>query len=495
MAKDLDILFINPPYERLKGFSIGTVPHGILGLATYLNSCGFNALVYDADCSYDEGSANYDPKNRVDSHGEYAEKIEDDSFYVWSEVRATIERYNPRFVGISLMTPTLHSGLKIASIAKELGKKVLAGGQHVTIVKENILKLGLIDYFFFGEGEYPVRDFLGAYPDYNKLKDIKGLGYKSEKGIVCNGFAERISDLNSLPFPDRELLVYKERFLKTGLSNIIASRGCPYACDYCASVPVWGKTTVIRSPSHIVQEIKHLHDKYNVREFRFFDDIFTVKKSNVIDFCKLLIDEFGEKYFLWWCLSRINTIDDQVLYWLKKAGCDQIHLGVESGSDRILKLMHKGISMEQTVKAVNLVKKHKFWLHTFLMIGFPYETLDDIRKTIDFVKNVKPDSVNLCTFTPYPGTSLYNYCVDHKLIEHDDTYEIFKYIGHHSAHNYFMESVSREEYKEILNEMLEVTSNISNSMTYRKFVYRLKHLTLEKFMRKMKIKCKTLLLK
>jgi anaerobic magnesium-protoporphyrin IX monomethyl ester cyclase len=486
MGNELDILLINPPYERFKGLSFCGLPSGILGLATYINQCGFKAMVYDVDTNLD-GSVSYDNKGRVEGQDEYAKKIDDDSFYVWKEIRDTIQSLDPAFVGISLKTPTLHSGLKIAKIAKEIGKPVLIGGPHVSIVGEKILELDLIDFVFFGEGEVSVVEFLKSYPDIDKLGNIKGLGLKNGGKNVFNGYSERIMDLDSLPFPDRELLVFKERYQKAGLTSIMASRGCPFKCTYCASVPIWGRDAVFRSPEHIIEEIKYLHENYKVKEFMFFDDTFTAKKKNVIKLCKLLIDDFGKRYFSWICLSHASAIDEEVLYWLKKAGCNRIDLGVESGSDRILKLMHKGLTLKQAECAITLAKRNKFLVHTFFMIGLPYETMDDMKRTINFIKRTKPDAINLCTFTPYPGTELYNYCIDKGLLKHDDSYGIFKYIGHHSRYNYFLENVNKEDYLKILDEILELTTKISNSLTLRKIVYRIKILSLEKIKRKLKL--------
>jgi len=440
-------------------------------------------MVYDADSNNDKMPViDYSETNRATTQNAYAKAIDNDDHFVWKEIRETIQQTAPRFVGVSIMTPTLHSGVKIIKIAKELGKVVIVGGAHVNIVKEKIFKLNDIDYAVFGEGEIPLEEFLTVYPNEKKLNSIHGLG--STRNESYNGFAPRIQDLDSLPFPDRKLLLYVERFQNSGLNNIIASRGCPYKCDFCASVPLWHRKTMVRSPAHVIEEIKDLHDNYNLKEFRFFDDIFTIKKSNVIEFCQLLISEYGKKYFKWWCYSRVNTIDEEMLSWLKKAGCDQICLGIESGSPAVLKRMHKEITIEQTEKAVELIKKHGFWLLTFFMFGLPYETVENMRETVDFIKRIKPDSINLCTFTPYPGTELYDYCVEKKLLEHDDSYDIFKNIGHHSTYNYFSDTVSQNEYQHHLKIILELSTNVTNYLTWKKCLFRLKHLTFKKIVNK-----------
>jgi anaerobic magnesium-protoporphyrin IX monomethyl ester cyclase len=492
MRTDIDILLMNPPYERLKGFTLASVPNGILGLATYLEELGYKAAVWDADTNYDEGVLVYNNDNRANSQNNYAAALDNDDLYIWQEVRETIKNLNPDFVGITLMTPTLHSGLKVARIAKELGKTVIVGGPHVNIVQHAVLDYEEIDFAFFGEGEHSLPEFLKAYPDYDQLKDIKGLGYKREDDMVMNGFADRVKVLEDFPFPDRELLVYKERYLPRDLATIMASRGCPFKCTFCASVPIWGRNTIYRSPEHIVDEIRSLHDTYHTREFRFFDDTFTVNRKKLIQVCKLLVEEFGEKYFSWWCLSTIKSLDDEVLSWLRKAGCDQVHVGVETGSARIMDRIEKGCTKDEAREAILLAKKHKMWVGTFFITGFPFEEEADIRETMEFIKEIKPDSVNLCTFTPYPGTGLYDYCIEKGLLEHDPTYDLYKHIGHHSTSNFFMDTMTQEEYGKLRDELLVLTTEISEALNYRKFMYRLKNLTMEKVIRKLKVKTRKL---
>lgn len=486
-ATDIDILLINPPYERLKGFTIASIPNGILGLGTYLNSLGHKAAVWDADTSYDEGVLTYDNENRASAQNNYAASLENDSLYVWQEIRETIERLNPRFVGITLMTPTLHSGLKIAQIAKDLGKVVLVGGPHVNIVQAKVLKYDLIDFAFFGEGENSLPKFMDAYPNLDEIKKIQGVGYRRGEESVFTGFAERVKNLDDYPHPDRDILIFKERYMPSELATIMASRGCPFKCTFCASVPIWGRNTIYRSPEHIVAEIEELYKRYNTRQFRFFDDTFTVNRKKMIGVCKLLVEKFGDRFFSWWCLSTVSSIDDEVLYWLKRAGADQVHLGIETGSEKVMETIQKGCTKDQARNAILLAKKYGFWVNTFFITGFPFEEEEDIRETMEFIKEVKPDSVNLCTFTPYPGTALFDMCVEKGLMTQDDDYEQFKYIGHHSSSNFFMYTMTQERYAELRDELLKITTDISSKMTLRKFHYRAKNLTFAKLVRKIRL--------
>ena len=487
-GEGIDILLMNPPYERLKGFTIASIPNGILGLGTYLKQLGFDAAVWDSDTSYDEGVLNYDNSSRASAQGNYAAAIENDDLYVWKEIRETIARLKPKFVGITMMTPTLHSALKVARIAKEFGAVVLAGGPHVNIVQKEFLKYDEVDFAFFGEGENSLPVFMRAYPDIDAVREIKGIGFQDGDDKVFNGFAERIKCLDDFPHPDRELLLFKERYMPSELATIMASRGCPFKCTFCASVPIWGRNTIYRSPEHIVAEITELHDRYKTRQFRFFDDTFTVNKKKLVEVCKLLVEKYGERYFSWWCLSTVKCIDDEVLTWLRKAGCDQVHIGIETGSERVMDIIQKGCTKDEAREAILLAKKYGFWVNTFFITGFPFEEKDDIRETMEFIKDVKPDSINLCTFTPYPGTALYDTVVEKGLLEPDEDYHQYKYIGHHSKSNFFMYTMTKEEYDELRDELLELTTKISNAMTFRKFKYRLKNLTFKKLVRKIRLK-------
>jgi radical SAM superfamily enzyme YgiQ (UPF0313 family) len=491
-TEDLDILFINPPYERLKGFTIASVPNGMLTMATYLSSQGYKTRVYDSDTSYDEGVLVYNNENRANSQNNYIDAIENDDHYVWAEIRKTIAEFNPKFVGMTLMTPTLHSGIKVAEIAKEMGITVIIGGPHANIAREKLVEHEKFDYVFFGEAEYSVSEFLDVYPDVDKLRSIQGIGFMDGERPVFTGFAERVKDLDIFPYPQRNLLVYPERYLPTDMATIMASRGCPFKCTFCASVPIWGRNTIFRSPEHILEEITYLHDTYNTKEFRFFDDVFTINKKKLIQVCKLIVEKYGERYFSWWCLSAVPSIDDEVLTWLKKAGCTQIKMGIESGSERIIDLIQKGSNKEESRNAILLAKKYGFWVNCFFITGFPFETEEDIRETMAFIDETKPDSINLCTFTPYPGTALYTYCVDNGLLEHDETYEIFAHIGHHSSQNFFMKDMSKEKYESLRDECLELTTRLSERMTYRKFRYRLRNLTMKKLIRKLNVKSRRL---
>ena len=119
-----------------------------------------------------------------------------------------------------------------------------------------------------------------------EIRNIIGIGYRTAHERVFNGFGDRVQNLSEFPFPDRDLLLYPGRYLPRDFATIMASRGCPYKCTFCASVPIWGRTTIFREPEHIVAEISYLHDRFGTREFRFMDDTFTVARKKLIEVCQ-----------------------------------------------------------------------------------------------------------------------------------------------------------------------------------------------------------------
>lgn len=464
-------LFVNPPYERLQGLNIQSISLGLLQIATVLHRNGYHAKVYDADTSFSDSLLEYSTKNRANTHENFISNLYHEKHEVWAELRQIIKDENPDIIGVSVLTPAYNSVLKVISIVKQMRPDctILVGGPHITITgQEMMMRNNNIDFAFSGEAEESILSFAKAYEDQGHFHNIKGLIFRNAHSIINNGPSARIEDLDSLPIPDRKLMVFSGRYSNARLAGMISSRGCPYSCQFCASVPMWGRKVLCRSAQNLLEEIDYLVKDYSITSFYFWDDTFAMNKNLVREFCEGIVRKYGKHRFRWALLTHIKTLDENVLSMLRNAGCHQLKVGVESGSDRILESIEKGIRTEDVRKAFRLIRKKCFLIHTFFMAGFPYETQEDLRKTIDFIKEIKPDSSNLCTFTPYPGTKLYNYAVEHNLLKKDLDYKIYEKIGHHSKMGYFASLIPRETYLKLLNEILEITTYFSNKMTLRK---------------------------
>jgi radical SAM superfamily enzyme YgiQ (UPF0313 family) len=240
---------------------------------------------------------------------------------------------------------------------------------------------------------------------------IDGLSFKEMGSIVYNKKRALIKDIGSLPYPAKDLLLYTERLpgeiVKSIMGDIITSRGCPHACTFCANYTIWGSREVrLRAVSDVVDEIFYIKDKYNAKRFIFWDDHFTTDRHRTVDICNLLLER--QANIEWVCLARANTIDEELLKLMKKAGCREIQIGIESGSDRILKNVNKGVTTEEIRKAARMIRKSGLRWLAFLMVGFPGEDRADMEATMGLIYELKPDHVELSVCTPYPGTPLFD---------------------------------------------------------------------------------------
>jgi radical SAM superfamily enzyme YgiQ (UPF0313 family) len=199
---------------------------------------------------------------------------------------------------------------------------------------------------------------------------------------------------------------------------VLTSRGCPGRCTFCASSLTHGNAIRERHLNDVMDELKLLYWEYKIEGFWMLDDTFTVKTQRVLDFCA----KFRESGLAlkWGCQSRINTFNEAQAQALKESGCLQVDFGVESGSQKILNMLRKGITVEQSKKAFQICKKYKLRACATIMIGSPYETKDDIDKTKSLIRELNPDYVGIFYTTPYPGSELYKESVENKLIALSD---------------------------------------------------------------------------
>ena len=219
-----------------------------------------------------------------------------------------------------------------------------------------------------------------------------------------------IDELDSIPFPDRSIMnnkLYINPATNRPLATISTSRGCPSSCIYCVSPVISGRKVRFRSSQSVFEEIKECVEKHNIRDFFFKSDTFTIKKDWVIELCDKIINSELCGKINWVANSRVNTIDDEMLSKMKKAGCSVIALGIESGSDDSLKKMKKGTTVEQNINAVKLIKKHKLQILGFYLIGFPWETKEYIEATKKLMFYLNTDFIELSIATPFKGSELY----------------------------------------------------------------------------------------
>jgi len=335
----------------------------------------------------------------------------------YSQLKEKIEEFNPGVVGITAMTFTLLDVIKTVKVAKEVcpNIKIVIGGPHVQIYAKETANLENIDFVVLGEGEKIFLDLLKNINNLEILKTIPGLVFKNGQEIINTGRPEYFTDLDSLPSPPRELLPYKKYSSLLAKEKIITtmftSRGCPFACNFCDR-PAMGKNFRARSAQNVINEIEECL-KLDIKEIFIYDDTFTVDRQRVVDICNEIIKR--KLNFTWDIRARVNTVDEELLSLLKKAGCVRIHFGVEAGTEKILKVLNKNISLDQVLTAFSLSKKIGIQTLAYFMIGSPTETKEDVLRTIKFMKKLDPDFVQITLLTPFPGTKIYQWALDQKV--------------------------------------------------------------------------------
>lgn len=290
--------------------------------------------------------------------------------------------------GITSVSASYPDAKRIALNLKERGKVVI-GGIHPSLYPEQVFQDTKCDYVVVGEGENVINSIvLGQHPT----------------GIVDAGY---IKDINTLPLPARHLFsnivdysgIHGQE-VGVGATTLISSRGCPYSCAFCTKIP---QTSIVRyhSPERMVMEMKTVTEQYDVTHFRFVDDIFTLNRERVARFCNLKRRE--REHATWICITRADKLDRELLNDMCYAGCKEIHIGVESGSQRVLDLMNKNIPVSTLIKTITRIKEANIRVKIYLIYGYPGETEDDREKTMMFMKKARPDKVTVSQYTPSGG--------------------------------------------------------------------------------------------
>lgn len=333
-------------------------------------------------------------------------------------LQETINKFNPGICGITANSPERFEAFNLARIVKrEKSIPVVLGGVHVTFsYEESLRKVPEIDVAILGEGEDTFRELCRFFTgEIKNLQEIKGIAFRKDDMILKTDDRPFLEDLDKLPFPARELFdVDKyELFLpikgRPQTTQIITSRGCPFNCAYCSAKEFRKRTVGWRSAENIVDEIDHITRKYPQFETIFiYDDHFTSNKKRAISVCNEILRR-GIR-IKWACYGRADSIDEELAEKLKKAGCIMVSFGIESGSNKVLKLMQKGITSEKAGSALKVLKKYGIWTRCSIFFGYPGENWLDIIKTFAFLiyNRVKSTEV-IFGYHPiiFPNTKLY----------------------------------------------------------------------------------------
>ncbi len=384
----MNILLINPSQKKVYGEKVSPPypPLGLLMIGSVLKEMSQNVKLIDIDVqNYDDTKLIYELKN-----------------------------FKPDLVGLTCVTPTFNSACHIAKIVKNNSSAaIVLGGVHPTTVPDECLKKTEIDFLVAGEGEITIKELVEFLQNNRKdFEKIKGLYFRRGQEIIKGSARPLIKNLDNLPFPAWELIENLYNYQQPDavyqpVISLMTTRGCPFSCIFCSSRQVFGQIYRSRSKESLISEIKYYIEEFKIKELHIMDDAFALDKSRTIELCRAIKENNFNLILSFANGLRADSVDEEVLLALKNAGFRDLGFGVETGDEKILKLIKKNTTKDVIRRAFNLAKKIGFNTWGFFMIGLPGETKETIRKTINFAKELNPDFAKFLIFKPFPGTEIF----------------------------------------------------------------------------------------
>jgi len=336
-----------------------------------------------------------------------------------------VEQFEPGILAITAVSFQYKYIKKIiAEIKRIYGSKIfiICGGPHISLAPWELEKTEGLDAICIGEGEYPLLELADKLQSGNDITNIENIWVKKDGKIYQNPNRSLISDIDSLPFGDRELFNYQE-IVNSDYDRAIfmCSRGCPYSCTYCCNSGLRdlqkGKYVRFRSIENVIAEIKEVISNYHVKYIYLNDDVFTENREYVSKFCTIYKEEIGYPFEL---NTRVEHLTCDMLQSLRDAGCYRVAMGIEQGDEKFRReILNRRMSNEKIEKAFELTKKAGIRTKSFNIVGFPFETYDIHMETVKINRKVQPSSLVVYVFEPYPGTPLYDMCIKNHFIEED----------------------------------------------------------------------------
>ncbi len=416
----MKILLVVPPrtYDKREHCFIA-FPLGVAYLAAVLMKSNEVEVL---DCLIE------DPKPKNFSKEEYVIGLG------WTEIKDRIKRSNPDIVGISCSYTSQYANcVKLASLVKELNKKTInvVGGAHPSAMPEEVLENPCIDFVIIGEGEHTFTSLVESLKSEKNLANVKGIGYKKRGIILINKKKGYIEDLDTLPFPARHLFKIEKYFMygkehafyskSKPSTTLITSRGCTGKCVYCSVHSVFGSAWRARSPSNVEKELEYLKEMYHIKEVHFEDDNLTLDRKRMVSICNKMIQKNLQ---LSWTTPNgvsINHLDEELILKMKQSGCYRLFIGVESGSQRVLKkVIKKDLSLKKTEEIIRLLNKYDISVVGFFILRIPAASKEAVRKPLRFITSHDFYDISIAIVSPYPGTELYMKCEKEGLIKNKD---------------------------------------------------------------------------
>jgi anaerobic magnesium-protoporphyrin IX monomethyl ester cyclase len=331
---------------------------------------------------------------------------------------SVLKEFNPAVVGFSCFTPTIKNGHKICRRIKNFNKNIttVVGGPHLSgLPARTMEEFADFDFGVYGEGEITFHELCLRLNESSDIRNVKGILYRENGKIIQTPERQLIDDIDILPFPARNLIDYdsvQAGHSARGFSNeiraaeVFTSRGCPYACSFCAIQATFGRSVRFRNLDCVEEEIRECQKRYDFNHIIIADDTFSLDPKRAEKLCGI----FGRSGIRSWnCDTRVNTVSRELLKAMKDSGCMKVAYGVESGSPRIIDRIGKKITVEQVENAVHWTKEAgiKHIEGNFIIGADPTETMEDLAMTQSLIMKLPWTFVSVTVIVPYPGTPVY----------------------------------------------------------------------------------------
>jgi len=452
-----------------------TEPVGLISLATYLET---NSKTKKNISILDLYVLGY---NKIKKEGEYY-KI---GLFDHDTIVNVVKVRSPDLIGITNNFTTFTKAVfEIADLLKVKFPKVpiVIGGAHATMDAENVLAKGCrADIVVRGEGEITFSELAERIENQESYYDLKGITYRKNGNIVSNSRRPLIPDINVLPIPDRKyidqdtysMINRKMYFLSKGkkVASIITSRGCPFNCTFCSSKVVWERKFRPRRPELVIKEMKRLITEYHIDEFLINDDQLYLDKKRIYAICNMLIEGKWKIHLNIASGSSVWLMDEELLKTLKKAGLYRITFPIETGSEKTLMYIKKPIDLKKAKETIKIANMIGLWTYGNIIIGFPYETHEDIQDTVNYVSKSGLDYVTYFLAKPYAGSGMYeDFKKEGLLGDSEISPTTMGEAGHDIVH------MTRKELQELRNKVQKQyfyysLSNYLNPVVFYKYIF------------------------
>lgn len=404
----MKVLFLNPQQEM----------GGIQCLSAFLKRAGYKTALVNDPNLFD---------NPWVQHPLLSKIFEDPE-----PILQQIANHKPDLIGMSVVTDDLSWGLKWARRIKErFNIPIVFGNVHATFHAEDCLRYDCVDFIARGEGEVTLLELVQALEGKLQFNEVLGLGFKQNGEIKINAMRPLIEDLDTLPFPDKDLYYEQMPYLNHGYTTM-TGRGCPYKCTFCdnntsqklyrATVEKSQKWARRHSPQYVVDEILWAKNKYNIKHVRFNDEDFSYDKNWLREFCPLYKEKVGIPYFAW---VYPNTIDNEMAQLLADSGCDAIEMGIQSGAEHLRKeVLHRRTKDEQIFEALTALRKVGIRATVDIIIGLPTETKEDLDSTVRLLAEGNPWHVYAFWLRYYPSTEILSIAKERKLLTPEQIHKL-----------------------------------------------------------------------